>query len=459
MSTLLRDARTAIRGLINNLGFTVVAVATLALGIGATTSIYTVVKHVLLEPLPYPEPGRLVVIQEKNPEAGFPRFSISPLNFRDYRAMSTSFSSMAARSGTSLALAGDAGSTPRLVAGRQVTADFLKVLGVPPALGRDFVAADDLPGASRVIILGDALWQELGANPDIIGADLRIEGEPTTVIGVLPDHFPPATEALVPLAHDYAESNRGAHWLLALGRLKPGITVAQARTELETIAAQLEETYPASNQGWGAIVDPLHARTVEDIRVALWMLMGAVALVLLIACANVANLTLARVAVREREMALRSALGAGRGQLVRQLLIESLVLSMVAGGLGLALATRGTVWLVSLAADDIPRSEAIGVDSGVLLFALVATLGTALLFGLVPGAPSVEDQSRGDAQRGWTRPGRLAARCAPANRLGARRSGAGAGHSGGRGPLNPQLHTAPFGRARVRSQLQSGQPG
>ncbi len=400
MSELWRDSRRALRSLYRSPGFTVVSVVTLALGIGATTAIYTVVKSVMLEPLPYPRPERMVLIQEKNPEAGFPRFSISPLNFRDYRAMSTSFEAMAARTGTDLALAGDDGGLARQLSGRAVTFEFLRVFGVAPKLGRDFSEDDDQPGAARVIILSHGLWQDLGADPGLVGRDLRVDGEPTRVIGVLPPDLFPSTDALVPLAVDYEDSGRGAHWLIGFGRLKDDVTAEGARRELETVAANLAETYPDSNTGWGAIVDPLHARVVEGIQTALWVLLAAVGLVLLIACTNVANLTLARVATRQRETALRSALGAGRWRLLGEQLVESLLLALAAGVAGVVLARYGTAWLVALNADDIPRSETIALDGGVLGFALAVTLATALLFGLLPAWRAVRGDLAGELKEG-----------------------------------------------------------
>ncbi len=405
MSELWRDVRSAMRSLFKSPGFAVVAVMTLALGVGATTAIYTVVQSVLLEPLPYPEPERMVLIQEKNPEAGFPRFSLSPLNYRDYHDMSTSFEAMAARNGTTLALAGEGSGMARRLSGRAVTAEFLRVYGVEPFLGRDFTEDDDRPGAARVILLGHGVWQDLGADPKLVGRDIRIDGEPTTVIGVLPPSFGTRTEALVPLAFDYESTGRGGHYLIGFGRLRDGVSVEMARQELETIAASLAETYPDSNTGWGAIVDPLHERVVERIRTALWVLMAAVVLVLLIACTNVANLTLARVASRQHELALRGALGAGRWRLLREQLTESAVLALVAGVAGVVLAKYATAWLVAMNADDIPRSESIVLDGGALAFALLMTLATVALFGLLPAwravrgdlAGSLKDGGRGPA--------------------------------------------------------------
>lgn len=404
MLDFIQTFRQALRGLLKNPGYTVVAVVTLALAIGATTAIYTVVQSVLLEPLPYPEPDRLVVIQEKNPEAGLPSFSISPLNFRDYRAMSTSFEVMAAQTGSSLALGSEDGPARRLD-GRRVTADYLRVFGITPGIGRDFTAEDDLPGAAPTIVLSHAVWESLGGSRDLVGSDLRIDGEPTTVVGILPDGVLPGTEALLPLRLDFEETGRGSHWLIALGRLRGGVSVEQGRTELEKVAAQLEESYPDSNTGWSALVSPLQERIVGDVEQALWILLGAVCLVLLIACANVANLTLARHATREREVALRTALGAGRLRLVGRMLAESVVLSLTAGALGVALAYWGTAWLAASEMVDLPRSEEIAVDGGVLLFALVASLGAAFLFGFVPAwqasrpdlASSLKEGGRGSA--------------------------------------------------------------
>jgi len=400
MSELWRDLRWAFRGLTKRPGFAVVAVLTLALGIGATTAIFTVVRGVLLEPLPYPEPDRLVVIQEKNPSAGFPRFAISPLNFRDYREMSTSFEAMAARSGTSLALASEDGSAARNLDGREVTWEYLQVMGFPPELGRDFTPEDDQAGARPVVILSHGLWRDLGGDPSLIGQTLRIEGRAVEVIGVLPADFPRDVDALVPMAIDYEETGRGSHYWIAFGRLEEGVSLETARAELENVAAQLEASYPDSNTGWSALVDPLHERTVEDVETALWILLAAVAFVLLIACANVANLTLVRLASREREMALHSALGAGRWRLLRVQMVESLLLALAAAALGVALAERGTAWLVALNADQIPRSTEIGLDPGVLVFALAAAVGSALLFGLLPALQASKVDLAGTLKEG-----------------------------------------------------------
>lgn len=383
MTSWARDFRGASRSLIKAPSYTLIALTTLALGIGASTAIFTVVKAVLFNPLPYPQPERLVIVQENNLDAGFPRFSMSPLNFRDYRAMSSSFEYFAARTGASLALTGIEGDA-RQLSGRMVTSDFLRVMGIPPAMGRDFGEADDQPDAPRTIILSHGLWQELGGDASVIGRELTVDGHPTTVIGALPPGSYDRVEALVPLAQDYEASSRGSHWLTGFARLKPGVSLEHARSEMATIATTLEETYPDSNTGWGTVVASLRERMVGDVRTALWVLFGSVGLVLLIACANVANLTLARTAQRGRELALRSALGAGRWALVRRMLAESVLLALVAGGLGVLVAFGGTRWLIASEALDLPRIDTVAVDGGVMAFALLVSVATALLFGFMP---------------------------------------------------------------------------
>jgi putative ABC transport system permease protein len=379
----MNDLRYSLRALRQSRLYTIVALLTLALGIGANTAIFTVVKSVLLEPLPYPDPERLVVGLESNIEAGYPEFPTSPLNFRDFHDQNRSFESLAAMSSTSLALTG--GDRPERLRARQVTGELFQVYGTRPLRGRTIEPDDDRPDAPRVAVLGHGCWQRLFASdPEVVGRALTLDGNPTTVVGVMPPHFSPGFDIFVPLAFDYEQTNRGSHYLVMLGRLRPGVTIEQAREDLIAIAAGLEQSYPESNTGWRAVVDPMHDRVVENVEPALLILTMAVGLVLLIACANVANLMLSRMALRERDTAIRSALGAGRWQLTRQMLIESILLALGGGLLGFLLAIRGTSVLVALSADELPRYESITADTGVLGFTLALSLITGLLFGLMP---------------------------------------------------------------------------
>ncbi len=405
MHDILQDIRIGLRGLRQRPGFSLVAILTLSLGIGATTAIYAVIQGVLLSPLDYPEPERLMLVQEKNPEAGFPRFSLSPLNYRDYRDMNQSFEHLAAATGASLAWSPEGGGPAQQWRARAVTHEFLDVFDVKPVVGRDFGPEDDQPGAPPTVMLGYETWQKLGADSNIVDTDLMIDGRSTRVLGVLPEGLAPAREALIPLAMDWEEGGRGGHWLIGFGRLRDGVTVDAARSDLERVAATLETEYPDSNSGWGSIVDPLHKRMVENVETALWVLLGAVGVVLLIACANVANLTLTRLARQERDVAVRCALGAGRWRLLRQMLIESLVIASLAGGLGLLLARVGVPILIHLDAGNLPRADAITIDGSVLGVSLVVTLLTSLLFGFAPAfsaarpdlAGTMKDGGRGHA--------------------------------------------------------------
>ncbi|MEM7583588.1 MAG: ABC transporter permease [Acidobacteriota bacterium] len=402
---ILSDLRIGLRGLRQRPGFSLVAILTLSLGIGATTAMYAVIQGVLLNPLDYPEPERLMLVQEKNPEAGFPRFSLSPLNYRDYRDMNQSFEFLAAVTGASLAWSPDDGGPAQQWRARAVTHEFLEVFGATPVIGRDFGPEDDRPDAPPTVLLGYETWQKLGADRNIVDTDLMIDGTPTRVLGVLPEGLAPAREAVIPMSMDWEEGGRGGHWLMGFGRLKDGVSVDTARRDLERVAATLESEYPDTNTGWGSIVDPLHQRMVENVEAALWVLLGAVGVVLLIACANVANLTLTRLARQERDVAVRSALGAGQWRLLRQMLAESLVIALVAGGLGLLLARFGIPLLIQLDAGNLPRADSITIDGSVLTVSLVVTLLTSLLFGFAPAfsaarpdlASTMKDGGRGHA--------------------------------------------------------------
>ncbi len=384
MESFWSDLKYAARDFRQSPGFALIAVLTLALGIGANTAIFTVAKSVLLNPLSYPDSDRVMVVMESNPEGGLPRFSVAPLNYRDFHDQSRSFERMAAVSGDNFNLTGD-GARPERLSGRRVTGEFFDVLGVDPAHGRAITPEDDQLDASKVVVLNHGFWQRrFGGDAGVVGRDLTLSGESHTVIGVMPPKFNINRDLFVPMAVDYGETHRGAHYFAVLGRLAEGTTIEQARVDLETVAARLEAEYPDTNTGWTTLVTPLQALMVEDFEAIVWVLLAAVGLVLLIACANVANLLLGRMAMREREVALRTALGAGRWRLVRQFLTESTLLALVGGVLGVLLAHRGTAILVAMNTDNIPRYYDVAVDGGVLAFALALSLATGLIFGLLP---------------------------------------------------------------------------
>lgn len=398
--SLGHDIRFALRSLYRSPLFTATAIAVLALGIGANTALFTVIKGVLLDPLAYPEPEELVVVMESAPEHGLPRFSVSPPNYVDFRDRNTSFEALSAQTGASFNLSGGDGPAERVEA-VQVTGNFFELFGLPPSHGRGITPSDDDPGAEQVVVLGHAFWKSrFGGDPEVLGETLSLDGEPYQVVGVAHPELAKRRDLFVALALDYAETGRGSHFLGVRGRLKDGVPIEQAATEMRQIAARLEAEYPDSNTGWTAKVESLHGLMVEDHQGALWMLFGAVALVLLIACANVANLMLGRLAGRERELALRGALGAGRGQIVRQLLTESLMLSGASGALGLLLAWWGTGVLTRMEAADLPRMAQVGVDGGVLVFALVASGVTGVVFGLLPAVRASRPDLVGSLKEG-----------------------------------------------------------
>jgi putative ABC transport system permease protein len=386
MDTLLHDLRYAFRGLRRSPGFALVAVLTLALGIGANTAIFSVVNTALLRPLPYPEPDRLVrVYSGRNGEN---TWTVSPPDFVDWRAQAGVFAHTAAlNSGADYTITG-AGGAER-VAAAQVTPDFFDVLGVPPALGRGFTQDNAQVGQDKVAVLSYGLWQQrFGGQPDIVGQTIQLDGVTYAIAGVMPKGFAYPAEARLwtPLAfsaHDLA-TQRGAHYLDVIARLKPGVTLTQAQSAMQGVAARLSQQYPKTNDKWSANVATLRDSLVGDVRPALLILLGAVGLVLLIACANVANLLLARAMGRERELAIRTALGAGRGAIVRGILTESLLLAILGGIAGLLVAVWGTHALITLQPDAVSGMGPVGVDATVLGFTLVLTLLTGVLFGLIP---------------------------------------------------------------------------
>ena len=385
LEDLAQDARYAIRSLRKHPGFTFVAVLTLALGIGANTAIFSVINAVLLRPLPYENADQLVVLTETVSERPI---GVSYPNFVDWRNQTTAFANVAAvRHRESFNLTG-AGESERLQ-GRLVSANFLSTLGVNPIAGRDFVAEDDRPGATPTVMLSHALWQRrFGGDQKIIGSQITLNRESFTVIGVMPADFQYGLDAdvTVPIglsAERFAARGRDPG-IETVARIKPGVSAHAANAELNTIAARLEQQYPESNNGRRVRLDSLREALVGDIRPMLLTLLGAVGLVLLIACANVANLLLARSTRRQKEIAIRTALGAGRRRILRQLFTESVLLAIAAGVAGLILAVLGTTLLAAYVPEGIPRIREISTDAPVLVFTLAASLLTGLLFGLAP---------------------------------------------------------------------------
>ena len=384
---MFNDLRSALRQLIKVPSFTAVAILTLALGIGACSAIFSVVNVVLLRPLDYPEPGRIVAIRETNlPQ--FPEFSVSPPNYLDWEKQTKSYEYLAAYGGASVNLTGE-GEPQRLV-GVKATAHYFDVYGIKPILGRMLLPEEDAQGKDHVVVLSYPFWQRVfGGGRDVVGRAVQLNGEPYTVVGVAPAGFglTSKVDVWMPMAFkpdETANDARGGHYINVVGRLKPGVTVAQARAELEVIASQLAKQYPDSNKGWGIFMMTLQDYGVRDVKPVLYTLLGAVGCVLLIACANLANLLLARATARHREISIRAALGASRARLVRQLLTESVVLSVCGGAAGLLLARGGLCALLALAPTSLPRITEIHLDSGVLLFSLALSVATGLVFGIAP---------------------------------------------------------------------------
>ena len=389
LGTVWQDLRYGVRTLLKSPAFTIVAVLSLALGIGANTAIFSVVNGILLRPLPYPESERMVAVWHTPPQESFPgttRFSVSPGNYLDWKEQSRAFERMAIYQYAGLSLSG--GGDPVPVTGASVSSDFFSVLGIEVERGRAFSTEEEQQGREQVVILSHGLWQRaFGANPNLIGQTVTLNSRSFTVVGIMPAgfEFPAEAELWVPLAWDAAErQTRAIHDYLVVARLKRDASLAQAQAEMSTISSRLEQQYPEANKGWGAVVIPLKEDMVGDVRPALLVLFSAVGFVLLIACANVANLMLARGANRKKEIALRIALGATRGRIVRQLLCESVLLSVVGGLLGLLLAGWGGQLLVRLSAGSLPNSGEVGMDSWALGFTLLVSLVAGVLAGVAP---------------------------------------------------------------------------
>ncbi len=391
MQTLMQDLRYGARMLMKQPGFTLIAIITLALGIGATTAIFSVVNAVLLRPLPFPQSERVVRLWESLPQGNGLRVAVRHPNFQDWRQQNQAFTHMAAYREDGFNL--QTGAEARRLEGARVTVDFFNVLGVQTALGRTFSAQEDAPGGERVVIISHALWQQsFGGDAQWLGRQLKVDGQNHTVVGIMPPGFSfpgfgyanEETQLWLPYALEAPPTGRGPHFLRVLGRLQTGATVEQARTELDTIAQRLEQSYPDTNKGSQVFMIPLQEFYSGELHRPLYVLLGAVLFVLLIACANVANLLLARNAAREREIAIRAALGAGRGRLIRQLLTESLLLVTVGGAGGLLLAAWGVELLTKFGPRDIPRLQEATLDTPVLIFTLAVSVLTGLIFGLAP---------------------------------------------------------------------------
>jgi len=393
VSTLLQDFKYGFRVLIKSPGFTAVAVIVLALGIGANSAIFSVVNAVLLRALPFPNSDRLVRIWHTPPAKSFPgvsTFAVSAANYLDWRSQNNVFEQMAIISFRSFNLTGTDRS--EAVQAAAVSSDFFSTLQTQPMLGRPFTPEEDQPGHNHVVILSHGYWKShFGANPNIIGQTMSLDGQGYTVAGVMDPKFslPFFAEMWTPMGWtDTERAVRGEHHYLVVARLKPGIDINQAQAQMNTISSRLEQQYPADDKGWGAVVRPLREDIVSDVRPALLVLLGAVAFVLLISCANVANLVLAKTLGRRKELAIRTALGASRVRILQQILAETILISVTGGALGLILAHFGVKFIVSYLADKLPRSAEIGLDGSVLGFTLIVSVLTGMVAGLVPALRS-----------------------------------------------------------------------
>ena len=400
MNGLVHDVRYALRQLRKSPGFSTVAVITLGLGIGVNTVIFSVVNAALLRPLAFKDSDRLVRVWHVPPAKSFPgmtTFAVSAANFVDWESQNKTFDRMAIIAYHSFTMTG--GDKPEQLDASAVSSGFFSTLGVPAMLGRVLSPEEDQPGHSHVVVLSHRLWQEhFGGNHEIVGRYISLDGQSYLVAGVMPAsfRFPDFAQMWTPMAWtDQERAVRGEHHYMVIARLKPGVELKQAQAEMNTISGRLEQLYPEDDKGWGAVVVPLHDDLVRDVRPALLILLGAVTFVLLIACANVANLSLAKTFSRQKEIAIRTALGATSGRVLRQILTEAVLLALAGGLLGLAYAHFGVRLVVAFLADKLPRSIDVALDTQVLVFTAVISLITGIVAGVLPAVRL----SRGDVNQ------------------------------------------------------------
>ena len=416
LESFWEDLCLAVRKLVRTPSFTLIALLTLALGIGANTAIFSIVYAVLIRPLPFKDPGRLVMLWETMGKQSDKRVVVSPANFRDWKEQSQTVEHMTALwwYGSTITINGEPTDIPAV----RVTSDFFDALGVMPARGRPFSTEEQRHDGFRVAILSDSLWRRLGGDPGVVGKTVELNREPHTVVGIMPPGFnsPFNDDAWFPLPPGALGDRRGDHYLRVLGRLKPGVSLGEAQSEMDTIAARQRKAYPETNGDAEVNVVSLLEQTVGEVRRALLVLMGAVGCLLLIACANVASLMLARAATHKREFALRRAMGASRARLVRYVLGESILLAMAGGGLGVVLAYLGVQAFVAIDPVKLPRIQEVAVNPRMLLFTLFVAVVTGILFGLAPALrsskPELNEELKEGSERQCGKPSRSRGRSA-----------------------------------------------
>src|SRR6185503_5498781 len=388
MDSIIKDIRYGVRGLLKRPGFTVIALVAVALGIDANTAIFSLVNAVVIRPLPFPDPDQLVWVFG-NIRSGGNRASVSPPDFLDYRSQNKTFAQFAASGTQPLSVNLTGSGDPERITASMVTGNYFDTFGITPAIGRGLTLENEKSGQDQVTVLSHAFWQKrFAGDASIVGKTLTLDSKSYQILGVMPAgvSLPQTADLWVPINFDGDPEMkwRKAHFLRPVGRMKPGVTLTQAQADTDMIAAHLEQQYPDSNTGWNLRLLSLREQLVGGTRTILFVLFGAVGFVLLIACANVANLLLVRAAARQKEIALRTALGASRLRIIRQMLTESLLLSILGGALGALLAVWGVQLLVSLSGDSLPPTVKVGIDTNVLAFTFLISIVTGLLFGLAP---------------------------------------------------------------------------